>query len=156
TGLTFSATFPTTPGSFGTTASGMSDAFVVKLNPAGSALTYAGFLGGSQKDEGHGVVVDGAGNAYVTGQTNSPNLPTTAGAFQTTRAGGPDDAFVAELNPGGTALVYGTYVGGSGDDYSNALTVDGAGNAYIFGTTNGTYVTTAGAFQTTFGGGAND
>jgi hypothetical protein len=76
---------------------GGGDAFVTKLNSSGSTLAYSTYLGGSGDDFGNGVAVDAAGNAYVTGQTNSTNFPTTTGAFQTTFAGGGDDAFVTKI-----------------------------------------------------------
>src|SRR5207244_3352497 len=92
-------------------------------------------------------------NAYVTGGTSSTDFPTTVGAFGTTFFGGNADGFVAKLNPTGSALVYSTYLGGSGDDDSGGIAVDAQGNAYVTGrTTSSNFPTTAGAFQTTFGG----
>ena len=83
TGYAFSSNFPTTPGAFQTIYQGNGDAFVTKLNPAGSApLVYSTYLGGSGFDYGNGIAVDAAGNAYVTGYTGSTNFPTTPGAFQ--------------------------------------------------------------------------
>jgi WD40 repeat protein len=129
------------------------DAFVTKLNAAGTALAYSTYLGGSGIDGGFGVAVDGSGHAYATGITVSANFPTTAGAFQTTFGGGAADGFAAQLNSTGTALVYSTYLGGTGDDEVNELAVDGSGNAYIPGLTDSAnFPTTAGAFQTTLGG----
>ena len=89
---------------------------MVKLNPAGSGLAYATFLGGSGDDDGIGIAVDGAGSAYVTGETDSSDFPTTPGAFDTSYNGGDDDAFVVKLNPAGSGLAYATFLGGSGDD----------------------------------------
>ena len=97
TGFTFSTNFPTTAGAFQTTNGGGTDAFVTKLNAAGTALVYSTYLGGSGNDDGHGIAVDSAGNAYVTGFTISTNFPTTPGAFQTTNSGGNGDAFVAKF-----------------------------------------------------------
>ena len=100
-----------------------------------------------------GIAVDTSGNAYVTGYTCSSDFPTTAGAFQTTFGGGLTDAFVTELNPTGSGLVYSTYLGGSGYDDGFGIAVDASGNAYVTGFTDSTdFPTTAGAFQTTFGG----
>ncbi|GIV30603.1 MAG: hypothetical protein KatS3mg028_1669 [Bacteroidia bacterium] len=83
---------------------------------------------------GHGIAVDGSGNAYVTGLTNSTNYDITAGAFQTTHGGGTySDVFVTKLNSTGTALVYSTYLGGSGADEGLGIAVDGSGNAYVTG-----------------------
>src|SRR5207244_10403011 len=84
TGDTNSADFPTTAGAFQTTSSGGTDAFVTKLNPAGSALVYSTFLGGSSFDQGSGIAVDASGDAYVTGRTFSTDFPTTEDGFQTT------------------------------------------------------------------------
>ena len=101
--------------------------------------------------------MDAAGSAYVTGGTRSTNFPTTAGAFQTTHAGGDFDAFVTKLNATGSGLVYSTYLGGSGrliDGYG--IAVDGAGSAYVTGDTLSTdFPTTAGAAQTTHAGGGS-
>jgi hypothetical protein len=96
TGDTNSADFPTTPWAFDETYNGGGDAFVVKLDAAGTALAYATFLGGSVNDYGTGIAVDGSGAAYVTGDTNSADFPTTLGTFDETHNGG-DDAFVVKL-----------------------------------------------------------
>ncbi len=116
TGITHSSDFPTTPGAFQATFGELYNAaFVSKLNPAGSALVYSTYLGGNDGTDGFGIAVDASGDAYVTGQTSSSNFPTTPGAFQTTyRADNCCNAFVSKLNPAGSALVYSTYLGGSG------------------------------------------
>src|SRR5213078_94557 len=138
TGLTGSSNFPTTPGAFQTTfAGGSFDAFVTKLNFTGSALVYSTFFGGSGFDRGVGLAVDAAGNAYVTGLTDSSNLPTTAEAFQTT-IGGSSDAFVTKLDPAGSVLAYSSYLGGSGQEDGLGIAVDTAGNAYVTGRTGST------------------
>ena len=95
TGGTARRTSPRPPGPSTRRYNGGRDAFVTKLNPAGSALVYSTYLGGAGVDAGRGIAVDAAGNAYVTGTTNSPDFPTTAGAFDTT-LNGVDDAFVDE------------------------------------------------------------
>jgi hypothetical protein len=155
TGETDSGNFPTTPGAFQTTLGIGRSAFVTKLDPAGSALVYSTYLGGSQIDSGRGIAVGATGNAYVTGFTSSSDFPTTPGAFQTTLGGGLA-AFVTKVDPTGSALVYSTYLGSGGTD-GNAIAVDTAGNAYITGSTASTdFPTTAGAFQTTGGGSFND
>ncbi|HEV8306236.1 MAG TPA: SBBP repeat-containing protein, partial [Methylomirabilota bacterium] len=157
TGWTASASFPTTAGALDTTFNGGSaDAFVTKLNSTGSALVYSTYLGGSGEDKSQAIAVDAAGNAYVTGWTDSSDFPTTAGAFQTALGGG-RDAFVAKLNPSGSGLVYSTYLGGSGNesnvDFSPGIALDAAGNAYVTGgTSSSNFPTTAGAFQTSLGG----
>jgi hypothetical protein len=155
TGVTGSLNYDVTPGAFQTTIGGSGDVFVTKLNATGTALVYSTYIGGSNNDVGYGIAVDGSGNAYVTGYTNSTNYDVTPGAFQTTNGGGAD-VFVTKLNATGTALVYSTYIGGSDDDRSTAIAVDGSGNAYVTGSTGSTdYDVTPGAFQTTNGGGAD-
>ncbi len=118
-------------------------------------ILYSTFLGGASTDAGLGVAADGAGIAYVTGLTASVDFPTTPGAFQGARAGA-RDAFVTKLNPSGSALVYSTYVGGSGDDWGSGIALDGSNNAYVTGRTDSTnFPTTAGAFDRTFAGGVD-
>ena len=139
--------FQTTIGAFQTTFAGDQDAFVMKIDPTGSAPVYATYLGGNTYDWGFGIAVDSGGNAYVAGMTFSANFPTTAGAFQPAGSGG---AFVTKLNPSGSALVYSTYLGVGGG--ANGIAVDAAGSAYVTGSAGQNFPTTAGAFQTTFGG----
>ncbi|WP_169089130.1 SBBP repeat-containing protein [Paenibacillus sp. PL91] len=154
-GVTFSTDFPVTPGAFQTTFNGGGDAFVTKLNPTGTALIYSTYLGGGlgdAGDEGRSIAVDASGNAYVTGTTNSTDFPTTPGAFDTT-FNGVDDVFVTKLNPTGTALVYSTYLGGTGLEQGLSIAVDASGNAYVTGFTESSdFPTTPGAFDTTMSG----
>jgi Beta-propeller repeat len=152
TGRTDSRHFPTTPGAFQPVDPdpGNSDAFVTKLSPAGSALIYSTYLGGTGLDEGEAIAVDRDGNAYITGTTGSDDFPTTDGAFQQSDPDpGFSDAFVTKLDPTGSALIYSTYLGGSGQgDEGSGIAVDGDGNAYITGTTlSDTFPTTPDAFQ---------
>src|SRR5206468_9212110 len=129
---------PTTAGAFQTSKGSAGfggDAFVTKLDPTGSALVYSTYLRGSNDDRAWAIAVDAAGNAYVTGLTSSSDFPTTPGAFQTSYGGGYSDAFVTQLNPAGSALLYSTYLGGSGDDRGYGIAVDTL-NAYVTGTTN--------------------
>ena len=154
TGGTTSLDFPTTAGAVQTTNAGFVDAFVTKLDATGSGLVYSSYLGGSGSDLdfGGGIAVDGAGSAYVTGRTDSSDFPTTAGAAQPTHAGS-DDAFVTKLDATGSGLVYSSYLGGSGVEFGNGISVDAAGSAYVTGQTGSTdFPTTAGAAQTTFAG----
>jgi len=112
-------------------------------------LAYSTYLGGSGDDFGSGIAVDSAGNAYVTGETTSTDFPT--GSFQNTNAGG-RDAFVTKLNAAGTALVYSTYLGGSGFEEGVGIAVDSSNNAYVTGATTSTDFPTA-SFQNTNAGG---
>ncbi len=118
-------------------------------------LSYSTYLGGSGVDIGFGIAVDSSGNAYVTGVTVSTNFPTTTGAFRTTLGGGFSPAFVTKLNPTGSALVYSTYLGGSGGDLGVGIAVDSSGNAYVTGDTGSTNFPTTNPFQATNGGGAD-
>ena len=154
TGGTNSSDFPTTPGGFDRTYNGgIYDAFVAKLNPPGSSLLYATFLGGGDGDVGWGITVDRGGNAYVTGGTWSSDFPTTPGGFDRTHNGGNYDAFVAKLNAAGSGLVYATFLGGSSGDRGYAIAIDGAGNAYVTGgTSSSDFPTTPGGFDRTYDG----
>src|SRR5262249_3749978 len=113
--------------------------------------------GGAAKTEGHGIAVDADGAVYVSGETDSSDFPTTARAVRGTAGDGGFDAFVAKLNPQGTALVYATYRGGDDEDGGQGIAVDAAGNAYVTGyTPSRNFPTTAGAFDTSFHGGLQD
>jgi hypothetical protein len=153
-GSTSSTDFPATSGAFRTTnGGGITEGFVARLNAAGTALLYATYLGGSGEDVAYGVALDTPGNAYVTGYTRSTNFPVSAGAAQSTIAGG-YDTFVTALNPGGTALVYSTYLGGSREDYGLGIAVDANSNAYITGyTASPDFPHTTGVVQATHRGG---
>jgi len=158
TGGTLNPTFPHTAGVFqptcgtdGTCNGGLDDAFVTVINTAGSAYVYSTFLGGSNTDEGLGIAVDSSGDAYVTGLTASSNFPLKL-AYQSSYGGG-TDAFVAELNPTGSALVYSTFLGGNATDIGTAIALDGSKNAYITGQTASTNFPTASATQSALGGG---
>jgi hypothetical protein len=113
-------------------------------------LSYSTFLGGDSA-HGYAIAVDSSGNVYVTGWTGSPNFPTTANAFQPSSRGG-WDIFITKLNPSGNALVYSTYLGGTGSDYEGGIALDSSGNAYVAGRTESTNFPTVGPFQATGGG----
>jgi len=136
TGYTYSthASFPGVVGP-GLFHAGNQDAFVAKVNATGTTLLYCGYIGGSQYDVGMAIAVDGAGNAYVTGGTdsNESSFPEKVGPDLSFN--GERDAFVAKVNPEGTALLYCGYIGGSGGENGLGIAVDDAGNAYVVGVT---------------------
>jgi hypothetical protein len=127
------------------------DAFVTKLNAAGSSLVYSTYLGGSGSDEARSVAVDSTGNAYVTGLTYSNNFP-LASPLQPAY-GGVEDAFVSKMNSSGSALVYSTYLGGTSRDEGRSIALDSSGNAYVSGWTTSNDFPTANAVQSTYRGG---
>lgn len=167
TGSTSSSTFRTTAGALQTRYGGSGegglatsgDAYVMKLNPAGE-LVYSTFFGGSADDIGWSIAVDAAGNAYVAGNTQSTDFPVTDGALQRRHAGKEGagiipagDAFIAKLNPAGTALVYSTLLGGSSHDRATSIAVDATGNVYVAGNTmSANFPVSADAFQRTYRG----
>jgi uncharacterized protein (TIGR03437 family) len=131
-----------------------SDAFAAKLNASGSALVYSIYLGGDQIDIGRGIAVDGAGAAWVTGETDSPNFPVAAPLQTGLRGMG--DAFVAKVNPAGSALAFSTYLGGGSTETGNSIALDGSGRAYVAGTTSSNNFPVMNPFRSAFGGGASD
>jgi hypothetical protein len=148
--------FPTTQGAFQTSPYGF-DAFILKLNPSGSALIYSSRFGGNFDDFGRGIAVDSSGSAYITGWTVC-RAPTctfpVVNAFQPNYGGGYNDGFVTKMNPAGTALVYSTYLGGgqiinATEDWGEGIAVDGTGSAYVTGYTySPDFPVTAGAYDT--------
>ncbi|HKS95644.1 MAG TPA: SBBP repeat-containing protein [Terriglobia bacterium] len=148
TGYTFSADFPTQDPA--QAYAGSTDAFVTKLNAAGSALIYSTYLGGSADDLAAAIAVDAAGNAYVTGSTDSLDFP-TLNALQSSSAGG-TDAFVTKLDPSG-ALSYSTYLGGAFTDVGQGIAVDSSGSVYLTGSTLSVDFPTQSALQPANGGG---
>jgi hypothetical protein len=147
-----------TSGAFQTNFAGgkqAGDAFVAKFDNTGQSLLYLTYLGGSGDDAAYSLAVDGAGNAYIAGATDSTNFPTTTNAVYPTINGVLDkdfgtylaDAFVAELNPSGSNLIYSTYLGGGAPDAANGIAVDSSGNAYVTGFTYSTNFPTTNAIQ---------
>jgi hypothetical protein len=145
TGHTDSPSFPATPGAYDISCgtdelcNGDFDAFVVKLNPGGTGLLYATYIGGSATDAFFGgrIAVDSSGNAYVTGHTNSPDFPTTPGAYDTTCGsdglcdGGNYDVYISKLDPTGSILLYSSYLAQHAGNYDPAIAVDISGYAYV-------------------------
>ena len=131
-GVTLSTDFPISSGAFQTTAGGSGDAFVAKINADGTR-GYATYLGGSAGDNGFGITVDSAGEAYVTGTTNSSNFPTLNAAQGTAK--GAVESFVTKLNASGSGLLFSTYLGGTLDDSAVGIALDSFGDAYVTGRT---------------------
>jgi hypothetical protein len=157
-GGTASQDFPTTPGAFDTTHDASGDTFLTKLNAAGSGLLYSTFLGGDGGEAAIALALDDGGDVYVSGVTDSTDFPTTPGAFDESYNGDGSeliqDAFLTRLDTDTSELVYSTYFGGLGDDWSLfGLGVDGAGNAVLSGYTDSTDLPMSpGAFDATYGG----
>jgi uncharacterized protein (TIGR03437 family) len=154
TGTTYSNNFNTVLPLQTVNRGGKFDAFVAKLNAAGTEIVYSTYLGGSGEDSGQGIAVDATGNAYIAGITNSADF-NTRNPLQANINGQANDAFVAKLNPTGTALIYSSYLGGSGIDQAFAIAVDTGGNAYLTGSTASPDFPTLGPFQTNNRGGAD-
>jgi hypothetical protein len=153
TGYTWSPDFPTTTGTVQPDFAGsatVSNSFVAKLNPTGTALTYATYLGGSGSngagDYGNAIALDSSGDAFIAGSTASTDFPITTGALQTSSSS--VKAFVTELNPAGNNKIFSTYLGGTAGDSATAIAVDTSGNAYAAGNTNSSdFPTTAGVLE---------
>ena len=135
---------------FRRSAAGGVDAFVFKLNPTGSTLLYATYIGGRGDDRAAGIAVDSSGQIYIAGSTASTNFPLASPIRLA--LGGSRDAFAVKLNAIGNLLVYSTYLGGSGYDAATAIAVDAAGNAYIAGDTQSTDFPRLNPVQSVFGG----
>jgi Domain of unknown function (DUF5122) beta-propeller len=156
TGFTTSKNFPVTKGALQTSnKGGFGEAFVTQISKDGTKLNYSTYLGGSGWETPAAIAADAAGNVTVIGVTQSKtDFPTTIGSYDTTHNGS-GDGFVARLNPTGTKLIYSTFLGSSGWDPLNAITLDSSGNAFIiadiFGVNNASnFPTTAGAYDRTF------
>ncbi len=144
-GNTSSLNFPTTPGAFDFIGDPAIDSFVAKLNPSGTALVYASYLGGGGTEQSFAIAIDSLGQAYVTGGTKSLNFPVTFGVVDTT-FNGDEDVFVTKVNQTGTAIAYATFLGGTNREQGVGIAVDVSGNAYVTGFTQSPN------FPTSFGG----
>ncbi|HXI29824.1 MAG TPA: hypothetical protein VNG89_15405 [Vicinamibacterales bacterium] len=161
-GQTYSPDFPTTPGAFDRTGVNK-DAFVVRLDATGG-LIFSTLLGGSGEDDASAVAYDPAGNIIVGGTTASRDFPTTSTAFDPTYnvpnapadGGAEGDMFIARLTPDGTALTYGTFLGGPQADVLEDLVVDANGFVTVCGWVTGNnvrvFVTTPDAFDRSWNG----
>ena len=164
-GETQSSNFPTTAGAFDETYNGGTctfgtlsrpcfDTFITKLDSTGSTLQFSTYWGGSTNDRGRGIELDSSGNVYLMGNTDSIDLPTSASAFDTSFNGGTDDIFVAKLDSTGSSLVYGTYLGGSGNESGSItggdIAIDSANDVYITAQTGSAdFPVTVGTFDET-------
>jgi len=133
TGRTESRDFPTTAAAFSRTYGGAGDAFVCEIDPTATTFVYSTFLGGNRSDSGNAIALDSAKNAYVTGETESPNFPVLTPYQAALKTGG--DAFVTKIKAGGAALSYSTFFGGSNLDYGTGIAVDFTGSAHVTGYT---------------------
>ena len=152
-GTTTSTNFPTGLATFQPAKRGGRDAFIAKLNPTGTALAYATYLGGLGDDSARGIAVNEAGEVYVDGVTLSTEFPTTEGAERRSYLGNAFDGFVAKLDQSGSTLRYGTYLGGTDSDELGGIVVDRSGYAYVTGDTiSMSYPVTPGAIQNAWQG----
>jgi hypothetical protein len=157
-GTTDAVNFPTTPGSvdpvfdngvFGDIPE--YNTFVTKVSADGATLVYSTYLGGLRDDIGHDIAVDASGAAFVVGTTNSPDFPTTPGAYDT-GAASLYDAFVTKLSPDGSSLVYSTLLGDLDNDAAQSVAVGTGGVACVAGAAGAGFPTTSGAYDTTWNG----
>ncbi len=152
-GNTTSNNFPTTLFAFGRTAHGSMEGFVTSLAANAVTLNYSSYLGGAGDEEVFGLAVDGAGSAYVVGDTRSIDFPATPGAIDGEYAGQPQDGFVTKVSPNGSTITYSTFLGGSSYDTVYDVAVDAPGGARIVGDTSSiSFPTTPAAFDPTFNG----
>jgi hypothetical protein len=162
TGDTGSTDFPTTTNAIQPShGGGFWDAFVTQITGAGGVYTcsYSSYLGGSSDEEGNGIAVDDDGSAYVTGNTESSDFPTTTLALQPAHGGGLSDAFVTQIVSAGGIYTYGysSYLGGSDNDWSHGIAVSGDGSIYLTGDTRSSdFPTTTQAIQPVHRGGGWD
>jgi formylglycine-generating enzyme required for sulfatase activity len=136
-------------------AGGAWDAFVAKLAPDGQSLQYASYLGGSGDDSGYGIAVDSADQAYIAGESSSPDFP-AMNAVQPNHGGGYWDATVTKMDAQGARPIYSTYFGADGDDRAFAVAPDAAGAAHLVGSTSSSNLPVVKPVQDQYGGGAWD
>jgi hypothetical protein len=150
-GACSTAVFPTTPGAYDVTQNGGIDAFVAKLDSAGTNLLYSTFLGGSSDDMVRALALGPDNSVVIAGNTLSNNFPTTANAYDASY-NGLQDAFLARLSANGTSLLYSTYFGGTDNDVATSVAIGAKGNWYLAGYTSSTnFPTSVGGFKTTYG-----
>jgi Bacterial Ig-like domain (group 1)/Beta-propeller repeat len=151
-GSTLPPAYPTTPGAYDTSPDGITDGFATKLDQTGSQLLYSTYLGGSGYDQAMDLALNEDGDAYIAGSTSSSDFPTTAGAFDSTLAGG-YDGFVTKLNRSGSNLGFSTLIGGAADDFPGSIALGAGHSPHIAGITASADFPTAGdAFDTSYNG----
>ncbi|HEX8000312.1 MAG TPA: DNRLRE domain-containing protein [Pyrinomonadaceae bacterium] len=155
TGSTSSLNFPLVNPTQATKTDFSNDAFVMKVNPLGTALLFSTYLGGNASDYASDIALDSSGNVFVTGTTESDDFPTTAGAFRTAHFGY-QDPFVTKIDTVTPSVVYSTYVAGGGSDYSEAIAVDSQGCAIVYGTTVSTNFPLVNPIKSQYFGGYTD
>lgn len=138
TGPSSSTDLPTTTGAWQTGNAGGQDGAVFCFNGDMSALLWSTYIGGAQNDMAYGLRLDGTGGVYICGSTGSPALPTTSGAYQASYQGGDNDGYIIHLGPNAGTLLASTFFGTSERDDLFFLDMDGAGNVYVYGQTDGT------------------
>jgi Beta-propeller repeat len=153
-GQTYSTDFPNKH-AYQSSLSGFADAFVTKLNAAGSEVLFSTFLGGSSFDGANDLALDRQGNVYVTGITGSTDFPLVR-PFQSRNQGGQFDGFLAKLDLETSQLIYSTYVGGNGIDYPFRITVNSRGEASVIGFTSSTNFPLLNPIQSSYRGGITD
>ncbi len=157
TGATYSTNFPTTRGAYDTAGNGRWDVFVSKFNNGLTSLLASTFLGRNSDEYGYSIAIDAGGNVYVTGETLSPDFPTTPGAYDTSYNRGYHDAFVSKFNSGLTSLLASTFLGGGSGDYGRSIAVDAGGNVFVTGNTGSKdFPATSGVYTIAHNGGNDD
>ncbi|MEL6924229.1 MAG: SBBP repeat-containing protein, partial [Bacteroidota bacterium] len=156
TGYAWSDNFPTTAGSFSESFNGVKDAFISKLSNDLSELLVSTYLGGSSWDNGLAIAVEEGGNIIVSGATGSANFPIAGTAYDNAYNGGSNDVFVCKLDNELSTMIVSTFIGGDGDDYGYALTLDETGNVFVTGRTESANYPAMGGFDLTFNGGFED
>ncbi|MCC7429737.1 SBBP repeat-containing protein [bacterium] len=155
-GHTFSNNFPTTAGTYDETFNINADAFATNFNTTLNSLTYSTYLGGELNDYVWGITTDYSNSLFLAGHTGSTNFPVSGTAYQKVFGGGNFDALAAKLNSTGNKLLYATYLGGTSDEYANAVSVVGStqlNSVCVAGYTfSSDYPTTFGAFDNTYNG----
>ncbi|MCC7141744.1 MAG: SBBP repeat-containing protein, partial [Candidatus Eisenbacteria bacterium] len=152
-GETSSSDFPTAPGALQPQAQGSTDGFILRLDAQGQGMISGSYLGGALADQITALELDVGGDLWVTGNTDSQNLPVSPDAFMGTRAGG-TDAFLHRLDGLATQLLYGSYLGGTAEDRGNALTIDPSGRVLVAGSTlSADFPTISGSYDRTANGG---